>query len=312
MMDLSKAVANVRRVSEVLREQLDATPGSDALLAKIHGITDSLADAAGSVARELHAADPNALIAGVHRTVHEAEGIAGDLRVQLEPDDPATLMGKAHKTIEHTQRAAGHLAQATDPNADGSVMGKVHGTMDDVNAMTTDAKPKLSRLLGSAANSAEMIEGYTKKDLADLLGTLRESNTEILRIAKNFGTASEEVKEILVLNREGLDETLDNLRQVSVHLKATSKDVRRNPWKLLHRPDKDEVREQQVYDAARAFLAGAEQLDQAVGKLRALRKLQDEQVQADDPQVEKIRNHLKRSFEKFTEVERALWEKLKE
>jgi len=120
---------------------------------------------------------------------------------------------------------------------------------------------------------------------------------------------SEQTKEIVTVNRDNIDETLDNLTQVSVDLKSAAKEIRRNPWRLLYEPEEKELRSQNLYDAVRAFSNGAEQLDQAITKLRRL-----EQIKSDDPAfqetTEKIHKGLNEVFSKFSKAEEALWKEL--
>ena len=63
--------------------------------------------------------------------------------------------------------------------------------------------------------------------------------------------------DIIVLNRDRLDDTLANVKGMSANLEAAAMEIRRNPWRLLHRPNEKELQRNSVYDAARAFVEGA-------------------------------------------------------
>ena len=67
---------------------------------------------------------------------------------------------------------------------------------------------------------------------------------------------------------------------------------------------------QNVHDAARAFSNGASQLDQALAKLKGLAASHPKGVPANDPQLKKIAEQIKETFEKFTDAEKALWKEL--
>jgi methyl-accepting chemotaxis protein len=177
--------------------------------------------------------------------------------------------------------------------------------------MTADARPKLSDTLTAVRDTAQQIRKYTKEDVADLLAKLREVNTEILKIAKDFASVSSEVKEVVLLHRGNVDEMIDNMALVSANLKATSKEIRRNPWRLLYKPDEKELHSQNIYEAARAFVNGAEQLDQAVAKMTGLAKAHPEGIPSDDPTLLKVRAHLEETFGKFSKAEQALWKELR-
>jgi len=176
--------------------------------------------------------------------------------------------------------------------SDKPLMAKIHSSVDDVNAIT------------------EKIRTYTDEDIAELLAKLRETSTKILKMSKDFAVVSGQVKEMIVINRDNVDELLDNMVAVSANLKAASTDIRRNPWRLLYKPDDQELHSQNIYDAARSFSNGAEQLDQAISKMTSLAKAHPEGIAADDPTLAKVREHLEETFEKFTKAEAALWKEL--
>ncbi len=129
-------------------------------------------------------------------------------------------------------------------------------------------------------------------------------------ITEDLAEISQNVKQMIVLNRENIDEMLDDMVLVAANLKATAEEVRRNPWRLLYQPDDKELKAADIYDAVNAYSNSATQLDQALTKLKALRRMP-----ADDPQlketVDAIRKHLDESFKKLKKVEEKLWKEVK-
>ncbi|MBI5725614.1 MAG: hypothetical protein HZA50_16770 [Planctomycetes bacterium] len=187
---------------------------------------------------------------------------------------------------------------------------KIAGISADVGEMIADAKPKVGKTLSSVQETAGQIEKYSKDDLADMFAKLRETNNHILKIARDFQTVSGQVSEMVALNRQNIDETLDNMRQVSADLKSAAKEVRRNPWKLFYQPSAREIATADLFDAARAFAGGAEELDRAIGRLESLKKAHPEGVPADDPQLKLVREQLEEAFSKFKKVEDTLWKQV--
>jgi len=308
MQHVSRLAENLVETSEQLRYQLNPAEAAS-LLAKIHGIVGKVRSAATNVVAltanietQTKADDPNNLVGKIHRSASDINEATGHLARQTDAKARDSVMARI-------SRAAGNVEAQTDPNTAGSLLAKVHGTMDEVHATVEDGRPKVARALTAVANAAEKIEAYAAKDVADLLATLREANTKILKISSDFAVVSEQTKEIVTTNRDNIDETLDNLTHVSVDLKSAAKEIRRNPWRLLYTPEEKELRSQNLYDAVRSFSNGAEQLDQAIGKLRLLEK-----VKSDDPAFqetsEKIHKHLKEVFAKFSKAEQALWKEL--
>ena len=84
------------------------------------------------------------------------------------------------------------------------------------------------------------MQALTKNDVAAVLADLRQINSKVLKIAGDFSEITAQAKQAVAVNKDRVDEIVDNMTQVSQDLKATSKEVRRNPWRLMHTPDQKE------------------------------------------------------------------------
>jgi uncharacterized protein YPO0396 len=115
---------------------------------------------------------------------------------------------------------------------------------------------------------------------------------------------------VVVLNEDRLNQLMLNLNETAVHLKSAGKDLRRNPWRLFYRPSLEETKQLNIFDAAREFAEAASRLDDSATQLSALMKSHDGTVPADDPDLAKIRERLKQTFEDYTRAEEALWKQL--
>ena len=305
---LDQVMQQLNALAAKLREEMDASNAAS-VLAKIHGIVTKLKTAAGEVEKialsiraETDTSNAKSLLAKVHKSAADINAATGHIARQTDPNDKDSIVGGV-------RIAAARVAAQTDANQEGSLLAKVHGALDETGAIIKDARPKVDRTLTALASAAEKIEAYTNEDVAEMLQTLRQANTKILKISTDFAVVSEQTKQMVALNRDNIDETIDNLAQVSVNLKSASKEVRRNPWRLLYEPKEKELRSQNLYDAVRAFSDGAEQLDQSIAKLRALKK-----IDSDDPALkaaaEKIHKRLQEVFEEFSKAEQGLWKEL--
>ena len=297
------------------REMDETDPAS--LLARVKGVTAQLQLAAQRVDQisqmvltQVDPAAADSLMAGLHRSLSDVNAMTAAIRQQLSPDIDTGLLAKILRAADELNQMMARLAAETDAARREALLAKIHRSVDDINAMTAEARPGVSRIVKSAANTAEMIEGYTRKDVAEVLVKVREINDKVLRIADDFARVSEQAKEVVVTNRPNIDELLDNMTQLSANLKATGQEVRRAPWKLFYRPDEDERRSQDIYDAARAFSTGAEQLDQALTKLKKLQELYPQGISGEDPELKQIRAHLAEVFKRFHKAEQALWQEL--
>lgn len=129
-------------------------------------------------------------------------------------------------------------------------------------------------------------------------------------IMNNFAVITESLKQLVVTNSENINELIDNMVSVSANLNAASKEIRRNPWKLLYKPDDKMVKSTNIYDAARSFDDAATRLNTVATKLKAL-----QQLDADDPQAQEqiklMQEELQKTFEKFQSMEQVFWKELK-
>ena len=151
--------------------------------------------------------------------------------------------------------------------------------------------------------------GTPGKPLADENHPIEISGL-LQRTMSNIEAMSQQVRQMVSLNKGNVNEIMDNFTQLSANLKSASKEIRRNPWRLLYKPKKGELHSQNIYEAARAFSEGAAELDQAVAKLATLVKMHPQGLPADDPQMKTMRKRLAEVFARFTEAEEALWKEL--
>ncbi len=243
--------------------------------------------------------------------------VAATVEQQLSTKEAGALLAKIHTILDDLKttsvrvvQIAANIAKEVEAANKASILAKAHQTMDDINQISGDAGPKVEKALTSVVNIAEKLEKYTEKDIADLLADLRESTTKLVGIVSDMKAVSSTARDVAVLNRQNIDETIANMKSVSLNLNAAAKEIRRNPWRLLAKPSDKEERTQNIYDAARAFAEGAEQLDDAIVRLKALRQARPDGVKTDDPELIKIRKHLQDTFEKFRTAEDALWKEV--
>jgi len=257
----------------------------------------------------------------IDQLAEAAQKVNSFLGAELDRSKSGAFLAKAHRIADNLDATTTLLAKLmanfkpeTEPGNEKSMFVQVRGTIADIRAaaadmraIAADARPKVGRMLTSAADAAERIDQYAKTDIPEIFATLRNANDKILTIANDFAAVSETTKKIIVLNRDNIDTMIDNMTQVSATLKATSEEIRANPWRLTHRPTKEELHTYSILTAATAFSQGASSLDQAINKLK---NLDPKMFKTDDPQVQQIRAHLNESFKKFKEVEDALWQEM--
>ncbi len=266
-------------------------------------VTDRGSDSA-PLADENHPVEVKGLLdramSNIEAATNDVRKMAGTLEHELDPQNKQGVMANTKEAAVHVNKAAAGLDQITanvlpetDPKKKGSTMANIHEAS------------------ASLAQTTAAIAGYSTKDLGEILVSVRKAAGDLTKITNDFTAVSGQTRKIVESNSDNLNEIIDNLARMSTSLKIAGEEVRRNPWRLLHKPDKDELAKQNFYDAARAFAAGAGELDQAAAKLTALIKQFPQGAPADDPQVKKVRETVAKAMDRFKEAEEIFYKELK-
>ena len=219
---------------------------------------------------------PIRISGGIEEILDNMKKLTVVLNKELNEKDKNSLLSNIKAVVAELLVASQGIAKMTtnfgpqmDPKTKGTIAANLKETMSNL------------------ASTSEKIDGYVQKDLGELLVKIREIANSVLKTANNLSVTSEGLKQLVVINHDNIDMMIDNMVLVSANLKATSTEVRRNPWRLFYKPDEKKMRSTNLYDAARAFDEGAQQLDIAVTKLKAV-KLLDAKDPATAKEVERI------------------------
>lgn len=265
------------------------TGGFDEAVSSITKAANDVRDIADNLLRQMDANKPDTMLAHFNSLATKIDSAAGsidraasDVSLQLSSKDPNSFLGKLLSSADHIESFTSQLDR-----------------------MAADADPKVKGALTALATTADQLRDYFKKDIAEILAKIKVAGDEAVKTTKDFSAISQQVRDMVTYNKPGVDEMLDNFVLTSANLKATSAEVRRNPWRLLYKPSEDEQVKANIFDAARAFSSGAAELDQAVTKLRMV-----EPNSIDPAELKEISAHLQATFEKFTKAEQGLWRQL--
>ncbi|HET6441002.1 MAG TPA: hypothetical protein VFH53_01390, partial [Phycisphaerae bacterium] len=114
-------------------------------------------------------------------------------------------------------------------------------------------------------------------------------------------------KALVALNKGGLGRTIQNFNETSEHLKALAKEVRRAPWRLFAKPDKEEVESLNLYDVARAFASAATDLETLADTLQTMVEAKKDGVAVDQEMLDGMQKRLEETFARYQAAEAALW-----
>jgi ABC-type transporter Mla subunit MlaD len=178
----------------------------------------------------------------------------------------------------------------------------------------TDLRTTIANLKDATGTVKEKLPPILEK----LDGALTKANTGLenaQQAIKDLGTTmdhakgiSGDVRSIITRNRSRIDELVQSVKDAGDNLKYATAEIRRSPWRLLYKPRPGEVANLNLFDAARDFAEGANDMSDAATALRDALK----DPKADPAMIQKLVNQLDDNFAKFQKVENELWKRVKE
>ncbi len=281
----------------LVKSQLD--PASSAsLMFKVNAIADDLVATAGQIRTQLDADEKNTLMASLDDALTNVKAVTAALRAESAAEDPAAMFGKLHAILaslgQASRTAAGMLQDNRQP---------IEATMANVRDSTAAIKDGLM---------PAVMAQLDPHDAVSLLGKFHTASDTTNQTLRNIEQMSTGASRLLTVNRDSIDATIANLLETSDHLRAASREIRRNPWRLLYRPGDKEFKEVAVADAARSFSDAAGKLDAAFARLQTYVQSAGPSLPADDAQLHRLQDQLGTALEKLSETEKQFWQLLAE
>ncbi len=217
-------------------------------------------------------------------------------------DVATSLKGKLDGIVERYNKIVDTGTQAMVNIRDlfGDIKTDFRTTIANFSALTSSMKEKVPPILDKVDN------GLAKAQTSiDSLNTTLE---DVKKIASNTRDITDSGRSIITGNKSKLDHMISSLKVTSDNLKGASAEIRRSPWRLLYKPQPGEMANMNLFDSAREFAEGANDMNDAASALRDALK----NPNADKAQVQKLIDQLDHSFGKFSEVEQQLWKQVKE
>jgi ABC-type transporter Mla subunit MlaD len=224
-----------------------------------------------------------------YKTVAEtATGAIDQVRGKIDPafEKYAVVADRAGETMTNARDVLGE--SKTD----------LRGTFANLHAATGTVKDKLPEMMDKANALVTKLQG----SIDQVQSTLDDVKVTVA----NTKEISASARGVIAGNRSKLDAVVAGLKTTSDNLKAASSEIRRSPWRLLYKPGKGEMGNLNLYDSARQFAEGANNLNDAASALRDA--LGSKEV--DGKQLQALVNKLDDTFTSFKKVEKQLWERV--
>jgi ABC-type transporter Mla subunit MlaD len=222
----------------------------------------------------------------------------GDHATQLVDDARGQVKPAMEKYHVLADRGAEALARIRD--FFGDTTSDFRSTMASIKSITGSIEKKTPTILDKVDALLVRLDDTVKSANAAL--------EDIKVTAANAKDLTGSAKAVIAGNKGKLDSMISSLKTASDNLKNATAEIRRSPWRLLYKPAPNEMANLNLYDAAREFAEGANDLNDASLALRDAVK----DGQTDKETVQRMMERVNKSFDNFKEVEQKLWAKVKE
>jgi ABC-type transporter Mla subunit MlaD len=258
--------------------------------------------------------------------LEDFHAVSGRIRSELDPDQQTAFITQVHHILDKVNDMSAELRDELSAETGGSVMCKTHDVLDAINTSLATARGMLeenrvpinetiesvrdtSRILQQQV-ARQIAEQLNPDNMAGLLAKLHVAIDRAERSLKNINAITENTEEVVTLNEARINEMLNNFEATSQHLKAASREIRQSPWRLFYQPDMEELQRANLSRMVRTFSEAASELDDAVTRLQSLTQAADGKIPVDDKTLNEIIEHLKNTFDRFSEVEEKFWNQL--
>jgi ABC-type transporter Mla subunit MlaD len=274
------------------------------------------------------------LIAKVSGLAPEIQAIMSDIRTKTLPSVNDTLADVRTKTVPlvnetfETFKQTGENATALTADMRSTykpaiehyhlLADKAIAMLEAVRALFGDSTTDFRTTMANLRKSTDDIKGKLPAILDKVDSALAKVNTAVDGVNKAMTDVqatmasardlSAGAKAVVVGNKTKLDNMIASLKTAGDNLKAATAEIRRSPWRLLYKPAPNEMANLNLYDAARQFAEGANDLNDSAGALRDAVK----NNQTSPEELKKLMDKVDQSFGNFKEMEDKLWSNVKE
>ncbi len=248
------------------------------------------------VKSEFDVRDKNSLLANVHASTRDINRITRSLALEMTRDKEEHLLHKLHLSMD-----------------------KVNHGLQELVALLEETRPTIHRTLNSAEQALvkidtqiidSLVKEFNPNHKAGTLAQIHIAFEKLNGSLDDVNAISSTTKGVIVLNRDRIDELVQNASEAGMLLRGGIKDLTLHPWKAFLKPTKSELRELNMFNVAREFAAASAHLDDSTSRLKSLVDLHGTAIDRDDTQLMNIQADLAESVKKYRQAEQALWELL--
>jgi len=247
------------------------------------------------------------IIRNADAAMAKVNGILDDNRENLK----ATIAGLADVMSEKNRE---NLAQALDVIA---VIVKenqpdLRVAVDNLRKLLEKNRPVIDSALAKADKTMEHAQAVLKRVREDTMDRITKAVDNASITMDGARKTVKQFEQLATTQRPALERMIANFRLASDNMKLAAIEIRRAPWRLLYKPEAQEIDTENLYSAARSFLIAADSVETSVASLNGVMAKHGQQIDTSDKNFKRMVDKLKLSVEQFTKVEQVFWDALKD
>ncbi|MEL6499580.1 MAG: hypothetical protein AAF937_07025 [Planctomycetota bacterium] len=186
-------------------------------------------------------------------------------------------------------------------SADG-ILSEAQGLLADVRSAIEEGNPRVQETLAGLQRVVERVEAEHLGLALDVLGDAQLAASDLASVA-------ERADRLLAQESPGIGRAVANARLASDQLRQLSFEIRRNPWRILQRPNTKELEGELIYNAAQAHAEAASDLEDAAASLEAVLSASSNPiVPLNADAAAELQAELRDAMTRYTEAQRRLLE----
>jgi ABC-type transporter Mla subunit MlaD len=258
---------------------------------------------------ELAANTAEAPIVGSAFSVADVMDKLNDVAAQLSG---VKTTGPIAETLINVRDVTADIKRLT-PKVDQAVSDVVAVTgslKTSVPELAADAKASLATMKSATAEIEAMLKENRepiKTGVAEATAAVAEARKKLAEMMDNLIVTTGDFRTLVAANRQNISDMVLDLRTTGEQLKAASIEIRRAPWRLLHKPDERQADTLNLFDATANYARSVQDLRSISETLQTLAKLKAEGAPVDEKLLQDMVDRLKVGFQKYDEAEAALW-----
>ncbi len=202
----------------------------------------------------------------------------------------------AERVRDFAEEGGGAMAEAREVLGDGKV---------DIRATLANLRDTTDTINERLPTTIERVDSFLEEGHR-LATNLNETSDNLKQVLDDTAAITADARSLVRGSRAKIERIVDSLQSAAIDAKLGLAEIRRSPWRLLHKPDQREQDLLDLYAAARQFSDGAREVTQAATALRDAAR----NPHVDEASLAELLHRLESQTDDFGRAQGLFWERV--